>query len=295
MNFDFDSTLLLTAGEYLLRALAVVGIAVAAWFVSRWVARAIRSRLGNVKHVDRTVAVFGANLARWGVMILALLLCLNVFGVAVTSLAAMLGAAGVAVGLAFQGSLSNIAAGVLLLVVRPFKVGDIVEIADQFGHVDNIGLVATRVVTRDNELVTIPNRHILDSNVENFTAYPYRRYQVDVGVAYGTDLRRAREALEAAAERVHDTASDRSSQVALTGFGGSSIDFLVRVWGDARGWVQARDELVQAIDDELKDAEIEIPFPQRDLWVRGELPQPTWARERGPDGDAGGSSRDVVH
>ncbi|MEC9374703.1 MAG: mechanosensitive ion channel domain-containing protein [Planctomycetota bacterium] len=268
------------AVSILLDILAVIGILIVGIVLGGWLRRVVRSGLLRAR-VEQTIAQFTGNIVRWAIIVLALLMCLAQFGINVTSIAALIGAAALTIGLAFQGSLSNIAAGVMLLIFRPFKVGEWVELDGELGVVTDIDLFYTHIDQFDNKHVILPNSSVLENKVESLTHNPQRRVHVEVGVAYGSDLVATREALTKAA---HDPAlalDDRDPMIILTGFGDSSINWEVRVWGDSREFLNLRDQVVEAIDNRLKEAGITIPFPQRDLNTN----QPLRIRLEKPDSD----------
>ncbi len=240
-------------------------------FVSRWAQRLARAGLKRL-HLEPTVVSFLAKVAKYAVWVLALPVALEIFGIETTSFVTAIGAAGLAIGLAMQGALSNIAAGIMLLVLRPFKIGDWVELDDEFGIVRDIGIFYTLIDTFQNKLVYLPNGEVLGAKIEHYTANESRRMDVPVGVAYGTDLKEAMRVLEAAAEEVSDSPREEDKpSVILTTFGGSSIDFDVRVWCASKDYLHARTKAVFAIEKALADAGIEIPFPQRTLTFGGRL------------------------
>lgn len=246
--------------------LAIAGLIVLFVVVSiigRWTQRFTRMGLTRL-HMEETVVQFLARASRYAIWIIAIPIALELFGVKTTSIAAVIGATGLAIGLAMQGSLSNIAAGIMLLALRPFKIGDWVEINDEEGVVHDVGIFYTTITTWSNNHVILPNSEVLGAKVEHYTATDTRRVEVPIGVAYGTDLDRARKTLEEAAGEV-SRADEHEPDVILTAFGGSSIDFEVRVWGPSKDYLKLRTEAINAINRALEKAEIEIPFPHRTL------------------------------
>ncbi|MEQ9616621.1 MAG: mechanosensitive ion channel family protein [Phycisphaerales bacterium] len=249
---------------------AIVALAILlfiAAFVGRWAGRFTRAGLERLK-LEKTIVNFLARTARYAVWIIVIPIAFEIFGIKTTSLAAVIGAAGLAIGLAMQGSLSNIAGGVMLLFLRPIKVGDMVEIADEFGIVNDVGIFYTELYTLQNKLVLLPNSDVLANKIENITASPEYRVDVPIGVAYGTDLPRAMEVLTGVARELGKDFKGHTNDAILKEFGDSSINFMVRVWCDGRDMVAVQSRTVLAIDKALKKAGIEIPFPQRDLHVR---------------------------
>ncbi len=243
---------------------------IVAFIVAGWVKRITLKALqrGNV---EATLVKFFSNFARYVVLIIAIVAILGYVGIETASFAAVLAAAGFAIGLAFQGTLSNFSAGVMLLVFRPFKVGDVVNVNGITGKVDEIELFTTQMNTFDNRRMIIPNGEIFGSTIENITYHDTRRVDVNVGTDYGADLKATRDVLVAAAQTVDGLLEDKDVQAYLLELGGSSIDWVVRVWVPAAAYWDAREQLTQAIKEHLDEAGIGIPFPQMDLHVDGGL------------------------
>ena len=249
---------------YGLRALVVVAMMVAAWTVSGWAATLVRRALARVRF-DETLTKFISKLVRWLILLLVGLTCISYFGVDTTSFAAVLGAAGLAVGLAFQGTLSNFASGGMLLIFRPFKVGDVVNVADILGTVNEIALFTTEIDTFDGRRIVIPNSEIYGSVIENITYHPRRRVDVPVGASYDADIDATRAALERAIANVSQVVSDPEPAVVLDGLGGSSVDWVVRAWARKEEFLEVKQALIRSVKLELDQAEIGIPYPQLDV------------------------------
>lgn len=245
--------------------------AILIFMVAKWIAGrlrdAIRSMLDKPEY-DKTLGRFGGNLLYYVIIVLALLAALSTVGVEVASFIAILAAAGFAVGLALQGTLANFAAGVMLLVFRPFDVEDVVEIGGERGRVRDIQLFYTRLNTMDNQLVIIPNGDVFGSSIRNVLYNDELRVACEVGTDYPADLDEARAVIKQAGERIDDRIEERGVQVVLTELGGSSINWEVRVWIRPNGFgdlVRVRDELARAVKYELDTADIGIPYPQMDV------------------------------
>lgn len=252
--------------------LGLIVLLIVVSIVGRWAQKLARIGLARLK-LEETVVRFLARTAKYAIWVLAVPIALELFGVRTTSIATVIGATGLAIGLAMQGSLSHIAAGLMLLILRPFRIGDWVELDDEFGVVDDIGIFYTRVNTFSNKLILLPNAEVLGAKIEHFTANQFRRVDVPIGVAYGTDLEHAQRVLEEAAEKVSaETTDHKEPAVILTAFGPSSIDFEVRVWCESTKFLDARTATIHAINRALADADIEIPFPQRTLTFANAIP-----------------------
>lgn len=252
--------------EYALPAIMALLVLLVGYFVSNFLANLVSTPIR--KRVDETLGRFAAKLVFYAIMVGTVLGVLGMFGINVASFAAVIAAAGFAIGLAFQGTLSNFAAGVLLLVFRPFKVGDIVNAAGIFGKVHEIDLFVTTFDTPDNRRIIVPNSSVTSGTIENVTHHPHRRVEVAVGVEYRADLDRTRKALESAAESL-DTllvrGEGRGYQVLLDKLGSSSVDWMVRFWTPREEFFKAREALTASVKRELDKAGIGIPFPQMDV------------------------------
>ncbi|WP_457654033.1 mechanosensitive ion channel family protein [Rhodocaloribacter sp.] len=253
---------------YAMNVIGGIFLLIGGWIVSKWVKRGLRKGLGRTD-MDPTLVKFFSNMAGWLVMIFAVLASLELFGIKTTSFIAVLGAAGLAVGLAFQGTLSNFAAGVLLLLFRPFKVGDVVTAAGRTGLVHEIDLFVTKLDTPDNRRLVIPNSKVVGDTIENITHHPVRRVDVKVGTDYGAKLKWVRAVLERAALGVEGRVEEPSPQVFLVELGASSIDWEVRVWCRPGDYFAVREALTEAVKEALDDAGIGIPFPQMDVHLDG--------------------------
>lgn len=250
--------------DYLIPAGGALLLLVAAWVVANWVRRLIRSSLTDT-NFDLTLTRFFSNIAYYAILIFAVLGVLSAFGIGVASFAAVLAAAGFAVGLALQGSLSNFAAGVMLLIFRPFSVGDTIEVAGGRGTVQEIQLFTTILDTPDNRRLTIPNGSIFGDTIENETFHDTRRVDVEVGTDYPADLDRTRDVLLQAASGVEGRLQDKEPVAYLDSLGGSSINWSVRVWASTDDYWTVKARLTQAVKDALDDAGIGIPYPQMDV------------------------------
>ncbi len=255
--------------RYGLPALALLGMLIVAYFVASYVSRVCS--LPIRKRVDETLGRFVGQVVYYLIMISAILGVLQYFGIGVSSFAAAIAAAGFAVGLAFQGTLSNVAAGVMLLVFRPFKVGDVVNAADVTGKIFLIDLFTTTFDTFDNRRIVVPNSSITSGNIENVTFHPVRRVDVPVGVEYAAGVDHTRRVLTAAAESLRADmieGEDRGFQVMLLGLGDSSVNWVVRFWTRTDTFWPVSEKLIEAIKNHLDQAGIGIPFPQMDVHLQ---------------------------
>lgn len=241
--------------------LLIVGYMVAK-FLSRIAGAPIRKR------VDETLGRFVSKIVFYGLMTCVLLAVLGSFGIPVTSFAAILGAAGFAVGLAFQGTLSNFAAGVLLLVFRPFKVGDVVNAAGVTAKVTELDLFTTVLDTFDNRRIIVPNSAIASGTIETITHHSERRVDIGVGVDYAASIDATRQALNEAVESIGDLVvqgDGRGHAVVLLDLGDSSVNWSVRAWSRGDDFGATKEALTQAVKEKLEAANIGIPYPTMDV------------------------------
>lgn len=239
--------------------LAALVLLILAWIVSSWLRRLVIKGLVRA-HVDITVAKFFANLSRWAVLCFAIVTSLGTLGMNTTSLAAVIGAAGIAIGLALQGSLGNLASGVLLLIFRPFKVGDAVIVAGQAGTVDGIDLFTTNLDTLDNRRIVVPNGAIFNGIIENQTRHPVRKVLVNVPVT--GDMHKAQAALLAAARRAlaaRGANPDPPPAVTLAEIT-PAVVYTVSVWSSTAEYAGVRETLLREVRATL-DTEGHGPVP----------------------------------
>lgn len=234
--------------------------------LARWISRPI------CKRVDETLGRFTGKFVFYGLMVCASVGIASSVGLNVTSFAAVIAAAGFAIGMAFQGTLSNFAAGILLLVFRPFKVGDVISAAGITGKVNEIDLFTTIVDTPDNRRIIVPNSSISGGMIENVTYHPERRVEIRVGVSYGADVEATRAALSGAVGSLEDLmvrGENRGYAIILDSLGASSVDWLVRFWTPSSKFWETKERLTIAIKRELDLAGISIPYPQLDVHLEG--------------------------
>lgn len=234
--------------------------------VVKLVTRAIR-KVMNAQEVDPTLVTFISNLVNMVLMVIVAIAAIGALGVQTTSFIAILGAAGLAVGLALQGSLSNFASGVLIIIFRPYKVGDWVEAAGISGAVKEVQILTTILTTGDNKQVIVPNSQIMDSVITNYSANDTRRVDMVVGVSYSDDLDKVRNVigeLIAADDRI---LADPAPKVAVSELADSSVNFVVRPWVKTADYWGVMFDLTEAVKKRFDQEGISIPFPQQDVYV----------------------------
>lgn len=249
-------------------ALTALVLFVAMLLCASWLQRIVRVAVERAK-IEQTLARFFGKLARWAVLVVGILLILGEFGVETASFAVVIGALGLAVGLALQGTLGNFAAGVLLLVFRPYKIGDVVKVAGELGKVFEIDLFSTKLDSMDNRRILIPNGAILGATIENITHNPVRRVEVKVGTDYAASVEATRAALEKAAASVPHRDAELGHRVVLFGLGGSAVDWQVWVWCRSENYLDCLEATVAAVKRALEAAGIGIPFPQLEVSMKG--------------------------
>ncbi len=243
---------------------------IVAYFVAKFVSRIVA--VAVCKRVDQTLGKFAGKFTFYALLIIIGLTILQNAEVPVTGFAAVIAAAGFAIGLAFQGTLSNFASGILLLVFRPFKVGDIVNAAGVMGKVDEIDLFTTTLDTPDNRRLIVPNSSIAGSTIENVTYHKHRRVDVPVGVSYSASLDETRRVLTNCAEAMGAgvvAGEGRGYQIMLNNLGASSVDWTVRVWANSTDYFPMKEKLTAEIKRQLDANGLEIPFPQMQLHLKG--------------------------
>jgi small conductance mechanosensitive channel len=250
-------------GPKLLAALAI-------FVVGKWAARLISNLAQSAMRRAKVAPIligFGGNIIYVGLFMFAALAALNQLGVQTTSFIAIVGAAGLAIGLALQGSLSNFAAGVMLVFFRPFKVGDFVEVAGTSGAVQDIMLFTTALTTGDNKQVYVPNGSIIGSVIVNYSANSTRRVDMVFGCGYNDDLKKARALLEQIVQEDTRVLSEPAPLVAVGELADSSVNFVVRPWVNSADYWDVMRDFQEIVKLRFDEAGLNIPFPQRDIHV----------------------------
>ena len=245
-------------------ALAVLlfGMMLAALF-QRWT----RNALMRVDRFDRTLALFIAKVVKYVTQILVLVTVLAQFGVQTTSMIAALGAAGLAIGLALQGTLANIAAGIMVLVLRPFNVGDYIDAGGISGTVDEIGLFVSQLRTADGVFVCAPNSQLWSSVITNYSRHPTRRLELAIGIGYDDDIEKALKTLHDLTVRDERVLRDPAPAVMVKSLDDSAVTIAVRAWSTTDDFWSLTWDLTREVKETFDKAKISIPYPQRDLHV----------------------------
>ncbi len=247
--------------------LKIVG-AVVVLIIGRMAAGIIRSnvRKAMVKaEVDATLIPFVASLVYYVVLAVVIIAVLSLFGIQTTSLIAVLGAAGLAVGLALQGTLSNFAAGVMLLMFRPFKVGDFVEIGGIAGSVVAVKIFSTVIKTGDNIMITVPNSQVWGGTIKNYNGFDTRRIDLVMGIDYGDDIQVAMDTIGRIVNADERVLADPVPLIAVANLGDSSVEIVVRPWVKGADYWGVRFDLTRQLKEGLEAAGCSFPFPQQDV------------------------------
>jgi len=243
-------------------------IALVIFYVGRIVARMLQKGLRKMlqtQEVDKILETFVCNLAYWTIMIFVIIAAINQIGVQTTSLIAIMGAAGLAIGLALQGSLSNFAAGVLIVIFRPYRVGDWVEAAGISGSVEQVQILTTILKTGDNKQIIVPNSQIMNSIITNYSANDTRRIDMVVGVSYDDDLDKVRKTLEELVNADSRIMKDPACTIAVSELADSSVNFVVRPWAKTADYWSVKFDLTEAVKKRFDNEGISFPFPQQDV------------------------------
>ena len=255
--------------EFLASTVGSVVSALIIIFVGFVIGGWVRKRLINLgqaySHLDITLFNFLGNTARYVVIAFAFLFVLNTFGIQTTSFVAVIGAAGLAIGLALQGTLSNVAAGVMIVFFRPIKLGDFVEVNDQMGTVKDITLNFIELASVSNVQIIIPNAQVWGNTIVNYSSYDTRRAEWTFGVGYGANLKVAEDTIRQTIVADPRSKEDPAPFIQVNNLGDSSVDFLVRFWCNSDDYFQYQADMKRQVKEALDQAGVPIPFPTRTI------------------------------
>lgn len=239
-------------------------------FLGLWASKLIRHLIGKLlskRKIDQTLGTFISNLLYGVLVVFVVIAALSRLGIQTASLVAVLGAAGLAIGLALQGSLGNFAAGVLLIALRPFKIGDYIEGGGTSGSVGDIGMFTTTLTTPDNKVVTVPNTNLTGDRIINYTAKEMRRMDLKVGVSYDDDIHKVSSVLKQILDEHPNVLKDPAYTVGVFEFADSSVNFVVRPWVKTVDYWVTYFDIHAKIKDAFDSQDITIPYPQRDVYL----------------------------
>jgi small conductance mechanosensitive channel len=267
VNFDFSelvATLQMLVAQWGLKLLGALAVFLIGRVIAGWARRTLR-RVLDQSELDATLVPFMTGLLYYALMAFVIIAALGMVGVQTTSVIAVLGAAGLAVGLALQGTLGNFASGVMLLVFRPFRVGDFIEAAGIAGSVQEINIFTTRLNTPDNVGIVIPNGAVWGATIKNYAANDTRRIDLVAGISYDDDIGLAMRTLQGILDADARVLKDPASTIAVSELADSSVNLVVRPWCSGADYWNLRFDLTRKIKEELERAGCSIPFPQRDV------------------------------
>ncbi|WP_312733489.1 mechanosensitive ion channel family protein [Brevundimonas sp.] len=253
------------AGEFAVNLTIAILIFIATLFAAKWASGAARRALSRVRGFrhDPTVLSFAVQVVRVVVIIVGMIAVLQRLGVQTTSIIAVLGAASLAVGLALQGTLSNVASGIMLLVLRPYRVGDVVDVGGMSGTVQRLDLFTTQLSNANNHKIVIPNSKVLSDSLTNLTGQQTRRIEIKFTVGYGDDLHQARQVLADVAAAHDKVLDDPKPWTGVTALLDSAVEVTLHAWVKVGDWWQTQADLMQGGKEALDAAGIEIPFPHQ--------------------------------
>ena len=250
--------------SYAVNIVAAIITIIIGMFIARIISNAI-NRVLLARHIDATVADFLSALVRYGIIAFTIIAALGRVGVQTASVIAVLGAAGLAVGLALQGSLSNLAAGVLLVTFRPFKTGEFVDLGGVMGTVQNVQIFSTTMKSTDGKIVVVPNGKIIAGNIINYSREPIRRNEFIIGVAYDADVDQVIALFQEVVEADERVLKEMGIQIGLNELAASSLNFVVRCWSKSSDLQNVYWDLLKNFKRTLDANGIGIPYPQMDV------------------------------
>ncbi|MCF3592523.1 mechanosensitive ion channel [Rhodobacteraceae bacterium LMO-12] len=242
-------------------AVKALVVLILGWMIAGFVGRMVRNRVNANPRIDQTIGNFAASMVRWVILLMVLVAVLGLFGIQATSLVAVLGAATLAIGMALQGTLSDLAAGFMLILFRPYKLGDYVDIAGTSGTVKDINLFFTELATPDNIQIIVPNGQSWGAIIRNFSHHDTRRVDVTYGIDYGDDIEAAKAVILSQVAADSRVLGDPEPWVRVTNLGDSSVDLTLRVWCVAADFWDVKFHLTQAVKEAFDANGISIPYP----------------------------------
>ncbi|WP_264211113.1 mechanosensitive ion channel family protein [Leisingera thetidis] len=231
------------------------------WIATGWISSVVRNRINRTPRIDPTLGNFAASVVRWALLAVVLVAVLNIFGIEATSLVAMLGAATLAIGLALQGTLSDLAAGFMLILFRPYRIGQYVDIGGTAGTVKDLNLFVTELATPDNVQIIVPNGKAWGSIITNFSHHGTRRVDMMFGIDYGDNAETAKAIILEQAKGDERVLQDPAPWVRVTNLGDSSVDLTARVWCKAEDYWELKFALTQSVKEAFDARGISIPYP----------------------------------
>ena len=249
------------AGPLVLSAAKALIVLIIGWMVAGAVSSWVRRRVNANDKIDPTLGNFAASMVRWLILLVVLIAVLGIFGIQATSLVAVLGAASLAIGLALQGTLSDLAAGVMLIIFRPYKLNQYVDIGGTAGTVKDINLFVTELATPDNVQIIVPNGQAWGAIITNFSAHDTRRVDLTFGIDYGDDANKAMEIILGLAGADARVLADPEPWARVVNLGDSSVDIGVRIWCNADDYWELKFHMTKAVKEAFDAQGVSIPYP----------------------------------
>ncbi|MCS5582195.1 MAG: mechanosensitive ion channel [Pseudomonadales bacterium] len=272
--FSIANQLIVLITDYALDIVGALLLLIAGWVVAGWIEKHTGKVLKRIDRVDATLRSFVTNLVRYAILVLVMIAVFAQFGIQTTSIIAVLGAAGLAVGLALQGTLANIAAGVLLLFLRPFRVGESIDAGSIAGTVREIGLFSTELQTWDGIYLMVPNSQLASAAIQNYSRLPTRRLNLVIGISYTDDIDKALKVLSELLQNDERILDDPAHQVMVVELAESSVNINLRCWASRENYWSLLCGLTKQAKQQLDEHGISIPFPQRDVHLYHDEKQP---------------------
>ena len=267
---DFQNTYMPYIIDYGLNIIFAILILIIGWTVANWVQRLIRKKGEKSERLDNTLTKLFAQVAKILIMVFVVIAVLGQFGVATASLVAVLGAVGLAIGLAWDGVLADFAAGIMILLMRPFKVGDAIDCGNAKGVVDEIGITVTEMHTFDNLHMTVPNSQIWGNVITNMARNDTRRVDMTIGFGYDDDIDKAYRVIKEVLANDERILDDPEPQIAISELGGSSVNMIVRPWTTKENYWPLKFDLTERIKKRFDEEGINFPYPSRDVYLHNQ-------------------------
>ena len=262
---EIKDTLIPALVKYGLEVVGGIVILIVGWIIANWVSRRVARYLERSEKIDSTLKPIFVTGTKVLILVFTVLAVLSKFGVETTSIIALVGTIGLAIGLALQGTLSNIASGIMLLVLRPFNIGDAVDLNGTMGVVDEIGLFVTEMHSFDNIYISMPNSKVWGNKIENLTKNPTRRVDMEFGIHYDDDMQKAKSIINEIVSNDERVLAEPEPLIAVGTLADSSVNIRVRPWTQNENVWPLRYDLTQRIKERFDEENITIPFPQRDV------------------------------
>lgn len=259
---------LLSSGKsYILLLVQVLVIFLAGYLFSRWLSARLEKFLLTFKQADETLVVFFTGVVRYLIIILTVVVCIGKLGIQTTSIITVLGTAGLAIGLALQSTLTNIASGIIILILRPFKIGEYIEAGDAKGTVVSIGLFATQLKDLDGIFLMAPNTQLWNKTIRNLTRNDLRRIVIPVGISYNDHVAQAQQIILDFLSKEELVLKDPAPQVLVDLLDSSSVNLQIRLWVQRADYTNVKSDITDKVKKNLIENGIAIPFPQREVTV----------------------------